>query len=213
MSLESEITIVSGLPRSGTSLMMQMLHCGGMTVVTDGIRADDVDNPRGYLEWERAKQIKTDVSWLADTRGKVFKMVSQLLYDLPRNERYAIIFMERDLDEVLLSQEKMLARSGRPAPPRDSLKRAYKLHLSRLHAWLQRQVQMRVLPVSYHELIGQPAQDAARIREFLGRPLDVEQMCSAVDTGLYRNRNEAADRLRPTVEDLSGSEDRISKGG
>ena len=192
MVLESEITIVSGLPRSGTSLMMQMLQCGGMTVVTDGIRADDVDNPRGYLEWERAKQIKTDASWLADTRGKVFKMVSQLLYDLPRNEQYAIIFMERDLDEVLSSQEKMLARSGRQAAPRDSLKRAYTLHLSRLQAWLQRQAQLRVLLVSYHELIGHPAQEAARVCEFLGAQLDGGKMVSAVDTALYRNRRNPA---------------------
>ena len=188
MSLESEITIVSGLPRSGTSLMMQMLYCGGMKVVTDGIRADDVDNPRGYLEWERAKQIKTDASWLADTRGKVFKMVSQLLYDLPGNERYAILFMERDLDEVLASQEKMLARSGRPAPARDNLKRAYTLHLTRLQAWLQRQAQMRVLPVSYHELIEHPAREAARVCEFLGAQLDMGKMVGAVDASLYRNR-------------------------
>lgn len=201
MSLESEITIVSGLPRSGTSLMMQMLQRGGLTVVTDGIRADDVNNPRGYLEWEQVKRIKTDASWLAETRGKAFKMVSQLLYNLPRNEHYAIVivFMERHLDEVLSSQEKMLERSGRKAAPRDSLKRAYTLHLTRLLAWLQRQAHMRVLPVSYNELIGHPAQEAARVCEFLGAPLHVGKMVSAVDASLYRNRSNAADQLRPAV--------------
>src|SRR5437763_1790519 len=98
--MESAIIIVSGLPRSGTSLMMQMLDNGGVEVVTDNIRTADTDNPRGYYELEKVKKIKEDVSWLPGARGKAFKMVSQLLYDLPPTERYRIIFMERDLDEM-----------------------------------------------------------------------------------------------------------------
>src|SRR6516162_8939972 len=120
--MDSEITIVSGLPRSGTSLMMQMLDYGGMEVVTDNIRTADTDNPKGYYEYEIVKKIKQDISWLPATRGKAFKMVSQLLYDLPANETYRIIFMERDMDETLLSQEKMLQRLGRPAAPREVMK-------------------------------------------------------------------------------------------
>src|SRR5438132_4951320 len=108
--MHSEITIVSGLPRSGTSLMMQMLDNGGIEVVTDNIRTADTDNPRGYYEYEQVKKIKEEKSWLPQTRGKAFKMVSQLLYELPANEGYRIIFMQRDLDEMLLSQEKMLKR-------------------------------------------------------------------------------------------------------
>src|SRR5689334_6667350 len=119
-----EIVIVSGLPRSGTSLMMQMLHGGGVEVVTDHVRTADTDNPRGYYEYEQVKKVKQDASWLPATRGKSFKMVSQLLYDLPPGERYRIIFMERDLDEVLVSQEKMLQRLGRPAAPREEMKQA-----------------------------------------------------------------------------------------
>src|SRR6266513_5601629 len=103
--MNSEIIIVSGLPRSGTSLMMQMLDNGGIEVVTDNMRTADTDNPRGYYEFEKVKKIKQDVSWLPETRGKAFKMVSQLLYDLPPGERYRIIFMERDFDEMMLSQE------------------------------------------------------------------------------------------------------------
>src|SRR6516225_5664390 len=91
------IIIVSGLPRSGTSLMMQMLDNGGVPVVTDNIRTADTDNPRGYYEFERVKKIKQDASWLPATRGKAVKMVSQLLYDLPPSEKYRIIFLERDL--------------------------------------------------------------------------------------------------------------------
>ncbi|OYV85360.1 MAG: sulfotransferase family protein, partial [Planctomycetia bacterium 21-64-5] len=115
--MDTEITIVSGLPRSGTSLMMQMLDNGGIQVVTDGSRTADVDNPKGYYEFEKVKAIQRDTSWLAEARGKAVKMVSQLLYHLPGDERYRIIFMERDFDEMLASQEKMLARLGRPAPP------------------------------------------------------------------------------------------------
>lgn len=107
--MDEPIIIVSGLPRSGTSLMMQMLDDGGVPVVTDNIRAADADNPRGYYEFERVKKIRQDISWLPDMCGKAFKMVSQLLYELPANHRYRIIFMERDMDEMLLSQEKMLA--------------------------------------------------------------------------------------------------------
>src|SRR5262245_36404912 len=99
-----EIIVVSGLPRSGTSLMMQMLDGGGIEVVTDNVRTADTDNPRGYYELEKVKRIKHDASWLPETRGKAFKMVSQLLYDLPPTECYRIIFMERDFDEMLLSQ-------------------------------------------------------------------------------------------------------------
>ena len=115
--MENEIIIVSGLPRSGTSLMMQMLDQGGIAVVTDNVRTADTDNPRGYYEFEQVKKIKGDVSWLPGTRGKAFKMVSQLLYELPSNEKYRVIFMERDLDEMIRSQEKMLARLGKPAAP------------------------------------------------------------------------------------------------
>jgi len=129
--MDSEIIIVSGLPRSGTSLMMQMLENGGVAVVTDHIRTADSDNPRGYYEFEKVKKIKEDASWLPQTRGKALKMVSQLLYDLPPGERYRIIFMERDLDEMLLSQEKMLRRLSRSAAPHEQMKRSYQLHLER----------------------------------------------------------------------------------
>src|SRR5262245_48410061 len=134
-----EIIVVSGLPRSGTSLMMQMLDSGGVEVVTDHVRTADTDNPRGYYEFEQVKKVKQDASWLPATRGKAFKMVSQLLYDLPASERYRVIFMERDLDEMLASQEKMLTRLGRTAAPREEMKRSFTLHLRRLYEWLGRQ--------------------------------------------------------------------------
>jgi hypothetical protein len=187
-----EIIIVSGLPRSGTSLMMQVLDNSGVAVVTDQIRSADTDNPRGYYEFEQVKKIKQDTSWLPATRGKAFKMVSQLLYDLPPGEAYRIIFMERDLDEILVSQEKMLERLGRTAGPREEMKRAYRLHLERLHEWLARQGNMTVLRVSYNDFVERPREQAERVREFLGNSADLEGMVKTVDPSLYRNRNAAS---------------------
>jgi hypothetical protein len=189
--MDSAIVVVSGLPRSGTSLMMQMLENGGVAVVTDHIRTADTDNPRGYYEFEKVKRIKHDASWLPETRGKAFKMVSQLLYDLPPSETYRVIFMERNVDEVLVSQEKMLARLGRTPAPREDMKRSYALHLDRLHAWLRRQANIAVLRVSYNDLVERPATQAECVRAFLGGKGDVARMGGTVDPSLYRNRNPA----------------------
>jgi len=191
--MESEIVVVSGLPRSGTSLMMQMLESGGLQVVTDFVRAADIDNPRGYHELEQVKSIKKDASWLPETRGKAVKMVSQLLYDLPRTERYRIIFMERNLDEVLVSQEKMLERLNRHAAPRDQIKRAFIAHLDRLRDWLVGQPNMEVLYVNYNDLVERPARLAERVSAFLGGKADAEKMARSVDPALYRNRQLSKD--------------------
>jgi Sulfotransferase domain len=186
--MDQGILIVSGLPRSGTSLMMQMLENGGMEVVTDRIRSADTDNPRGYYEFEQVKTIQRDASWLPAMRGKAFKMVSQLLYDLPASETYRILFMERDLEETLLSQEKMLTRLGRTAAPREQMKQAYALHLERLHEWLSLQGNLAVLRIRYNNLVERPREQAERVAEFIGGKLDVEAMVKTVDLSLYRNR-------------------------
>jgi hypothetical protein len=186
--MDSEIIVVSGLPRSGTSLMMQMLDNGGLEVVTDNIRTADTDNPRGYYEYEQVKKIKEDKTWLPGTRGKAFKMVSQLLYELPVTEKYLIVFMERDLDEVLASQEKMLARLGRPAAPREQMKRSFVMHLEKLHQWLPGQSHFQVLRVGYRNLVQQPEAEAQRLSEFLDGNANVEKMAKTVDASLYRNR-------------------------
>jgi hypothetical protein len=186
--MHSEIIVVSGLPRSGTSLMMQMLDQGGIPVVTDSIRTADTDNPRGYYEFEQVKKIKEDASWIPDMRGKAFKMVSQLLYHLPASEKYHILFMERDMDEMLASQEKMLARLGRPTAPRDAIAQAYRVHLDRLHDWLAGQHFLQVLRVSYRALIEAPRPEAERVAGFLANRTDVEGMVRSIDPTLYRNR-------------------------
>src|SRR5262249_5212286 len=127
-------------------------------------------------------------SWLPATRGKAFKMVSQLLYDLPPTEKYRVIFMERDLDEVLASQEKMLQRLGRPAAPRDQMKRSFNMHLEKLHEWLPRQSLLEVLRVGYKTLVERPELEAERVNQFLGGTANVDNMAKTVDTSLYRNR-------------------------
>ena len=193
-----EIIIVSGLPRSGTSLMMQMLENGGVEVVTDNIRTADTDNPWGYYELEKAKRIKQDTSWLSLMRGKAFKMVSQLLYDLPWRETYRIVFMERDLDEMLASQQIMLNRLGMRSAPREQMKQSYALHLERLHEWLRKQHHIAVLRVSYNDLVEQPAAQAERVGVFLEGKPDVEKMAKIVDPSLYRNRKAIQEQVRTT---------------
>lgn len=194
MSLDTDITVVSGLPRSGTSLMMQMLDRGGLPALTDRLRTADTDNPRGYYEFEPAKRTGKDSSWLPEARGKVVKLVSSLLRDLPAHESYRVIFMQRDLDEVLESQEKMLARLGARAAPRDQMKSSFELHLRRLFEWLPRQPHLQVLTVSYNGLLGDPQFEAQRVADFLdGRPA-IAAMLTAVDPALYRNRVASAPR-------------------
>jgi hypothetical protein len=190
--MNTEIIVVSGLPRSGTSLMMQLLHAGGIPALTDHVRAPDPDNPRGYYEFERVKKVKDDAAWLPDARGRVVKMVSQLLYDLPPTERYRIVFMERDLDEVLDSQEKMLRRLGRPAAPRDEMTRAFGLHLTRLHRWLGEQPHFAVLRISYADVVARTAEAVEHVNDFLGGRLDPIAARGVVDPSLYRNKKAAA---------------------
>jgi sulfotransferase family protein len=192
LSMDTEIIIVSGLPRCGTSLMMQMLANGGIEVVADHIRSADTDNPRGYYEFERVKKIKQDASWLPDARGKAVKMVSQLMYDLPSSESYRIIFMDRDMDEMLDSQEKMLTRLGRKAAPREEIKAAFAKHLERLFQWLGQQPTMKVLRICYNDLLQRPEEQARLVREFVGGKIDLERMIQSVDRDLYRNRKESS---------------------
>jgi hypothetical protein len=187
--VHDEIIIVSGLPRSGTSLMMQMLDKGGIPVVTDNVRTADADNPRGYYELERVKTIKRDASWLPELKGKAVKMVSQLLYELPSNHKYRVIFMERDLDEVVPSQEKMLVRLGKTAAPGSEIKRQYTLHLDRLRQWLAGQRYIDVLYVRYDDVVQRPEEQAERVSTFLGGRTDPARMAEAVDASLYRNRH------------------------
>ncbi len=185
------ITIVSGLPRSGTSLMMQMLAVGGMPVVSDGERKADPDNPRGYYEWERIKLLPQQPDLIAEAEDKVVKVISQLLFALPAGHAYQIVFMERPLPEVVASQAEMIRRrgtSGAALPPA-ALIAGLGAHLNQVNAWLKGKPDILVCRVGYHEVLRDPLPTAEKIQAFLGRALDLEAMARQVDSSLYRQRS------------------------
>jgi hypothetical protein len=191
------IVVVSGLPRSGTSLAMKMLEAGGVDVVTDGVRVADVSNPNGYYELERVKQLEgmRDVAWLADARGKAVKIVSFLLTWLPETYDYRVIFMERRLDEVMASQDAMLAQRGEQAAAERAARGLYDDHLRQVERFMARRVCFSVLRVDYASVVARPADAAARMAAFVQRPLDVARMAAVADPALYRNRSDVTTRV------------------
>jgi hypothetical protein len=184
------ITIVSGLPRSGTSLMMQMLDAGGLPVLSDGERKADTDNPKGYLEWERIKQLPKDPSLIAEAEGKAVKVITQLIVSLPSGHEYRVIFMQRPLPEVLKSQDEMLRRRGNAdsAAVNSAIEEAFQRHLVEVNKWLAGQRNLQVLRTHYHRVLREPKAVAEEIAAFLQVPLDIEAMVRQVDGTLYRNR-------------------------
>ncbi|QDT00225.1 sulfotransferase domain-containing protein [Adhaeretor mobilis] len=188
--MRNEIIIVSGLPRSGTSLMMQMLNRGGIKALTDEMRKADEDNPLGYFEVERVKRLQQDASWLPEVRGKAIKVISQLLFSLPETENYAVILMQRELEEVLDSQEAMLARQAmKGGGNRELLSKAFTTHLTNLSTWLPEQEHLRVLPLNYADVVVDPQSEVAKLNDFLEGRLDCSACVEAVDPELYRNRS------------------------
>ena len=186
------ITVVSGLPRSGTSLMMQMLVAGGMPALSDGERHPDTDNPRGYLEWERIKQLPTDPGCIAEAEGKVVKVISRLLLSLPAGHEYRVVFMQRPLPEVIASQDHMLRRRGTYREGADPavISAAFEKHLREVYAWLDSKTYLKTLRIPYHEVLSQPKQIGKQVAEFLQIDLDLDAMSGCVDASLYRNRCE-----------------------
>ncbi len=186
------IVVVSGLPRSGTSMAMKMLDAGGLPTLVDGIRTADNSNPKGYYEFERVKELDKngDTAWLADARGKAVKIISFLLTFLPDTFQYQVIIMQRDLDEVLASQNKMLASRGESGGTADdqTMRQAYQQHLDKVDRFLRSRRCFTTLRVRYRDAIDNPALEARRMNEFLGGRLKVEQMAAVADRELYRNR-------------------------
>ena len=184
------ISIVSGLPRSGTSLMMQMLAAGGMRVLADGERQADVDNPKGYLEWERVKRLPKEPGCIAEAEGMVVKVISQLLLSVPAGHEYRIIFMQRPLAEVVASQEQMLRNRGNAdsTGSRFEVVKAFQDHLFEVNAWLNGKPNLRVLRVHYHRVLAEPEQISTQVAEFLAATLNIEAMVRQVDQSLYRQR-------------------------
>jgi hypothetical protein len=184
------ITVVSGLPRSGTSLMMQLLVAAGIAPMTDSRRAPDEDNPLGYFELEKTLSLAKDNSWIPESRGKAIKIVAQLLPLLPAGEHYNIVFMDRDLDEVVASQHAMLARQNRTGAQLDDakLKEAYTAQLERVRRVLAHRGDVRALTVNYGKLLVDATAEIARLSEFLGEPFDREAAGAAVRPELRRQK-------------------------
>ena len=194
------ITVVSGLPRSGTSLMMQCLAAGGLPPLTDAQRAADASNPRGYLELEAVKRLKADRSWLPQARGRAVKIIHLLLPELAAaadagaGEEFRVVMMRRPVEEVVASQRAMLARQGKPAAavPDATLGKLFTEQMERVERLLAVRAEFRVCTVPYPALVADPAGEAARVNAFLGSGLDEGAMAGAVDPALYREKHPAA---------------------
>lgn len=189
-NIKGTITIVSGMPRSGTSMMMQMLQAGGLDVLTDNIRSNDENNPKGYLEYQKVKSLASDNSWVHEGQNKVMKVIAQLLQHLPSSYQYKVIFMEREMEEIIQSQQIMLGKKADvekkiyPATLADTFKK----QLEKTRSWIKTHPQFEVLYVSYTDVINNPKEVSENLSMFLDLDLNIEAMILAVDNKLYRNR-------------------------
>ena len=185
-----KVVVVSGLPRSGTSMMMKMLAEGGLTIVTDSQREADEDNPNGYFEVEVSKKLKDgEINWIYEAQGKAVKVISYMLEFLPNDLEYDIIFMDREIHEVLASQKKMLARRNETSSISDEeMDAQFRAHLKAAKYWLPRQPNMRVLYIKYNDAVNAPESICPLVAEFLAQPLNRAAMQSVPSQALYRNR-------------------------
>jgi len=184
------IVIVSGLARSGTSMMMRILEDGGLEVLTDGVRKGDEDNPEGYYELESVKRLAEDQSCLRAGGGKAIKIISSLLQHLLAEYYYRVIFMDRSMDEIIASQRKMLVNRGEPARVENEERVAslFRQHLVQVKGWLEAQPHIDVICVDYNKMVEDPRKHIERVNRFLGGRMNVEMMVNAVDIALYRQR-------------------------
>lgn len=190
-ALSTEIvTVVSGLPRSGTSMMMKMLEAGGLSPVTDNIRTADEDNPKGYYELEKVKEMKSNAEWLSEAHGKVIKVISALLQDLPGDHRYRVVFMRREMAEILASQRQMLIRRGQEPNkvPDEKMAAMFEKHLVKIGEWIEAQPNIDVLYIKYNDILAEPGASVATLNAFFDGALEADAMQAVVDKQLYRQR-------------------------
>ena len=192
-ALNQIVTIVSGLPRSGTSMMMKMLEAGGLPPLTDNLRTADEDNPKGYYEFERVKQLpKGDVAWLPDAQGKVVKVIAALLPSLPGGYHYRVIFMQRAMPEVLASQRQMLIRRGEDPNkiPDDVIAKLFEKHLKQVNDWVSQQPNVERLDVNYNEMLKNPQPFIDADQCVSGPSTGAAKMAAVVDPSLHRQRSD-----------------------
>jgi broad-specificity NMP kinase len=184
------VILVSGLPRSGTSMMMSMLVAGGIEAMTDSIRTADEDNPKGYFEMEKVKELEKNNLWLSDAAGKAVKIISALLKHLPPAYHYKIIFMRREMKEILASQRQMLIRRGESADTisDERMSEMFRKHLGEVESWLAKQPNIEVTYVNYKRVLDDPLSTITALNDFLGGQLDSAAMAAVVDKTLHRQR-------------------------
>ncbi len=188
---KSPVVVVSGLPRSGTSMMMKMLEAGGLEVLTDHIRTPNEDNPKGYYEFERVKKLPDgDAAWLPEAQGRVVKIISALLKHLPPTHTYKVLFMRRRMSEILASQQQMLVRRGEATDKvsDEEMTRLFEKHLQETFAWMSQQSNLTCLEVDYNAMLADPRPQVAQVQAFLDMDLDTQAMLAVVDPELYRQR-------------------------
>lgn len=185
------IIVVSGLPRSGTSMMMRMLEAGGHAVLIDGVRTADEDNPNGYYEFEKVKQLdKGDTKWLSEARGKAVKVISALLTSLPSDYHYKVLFMNRKIEEILASQRKMMARHGKSDTICDAeMAQLLRKHVKQVKMWLEQRSNIRTIELCYNTLMAEPKPIIQQINHFLDDKLNEQMMLSVIEPDLYHNRH------------------------
>lgn len=187
---EKSIIIVSGLPRSGTSMMMKMLEAGGLEIITDSLRTADEDNRNGYYELEEVKELNkdSDKSWLRECQGKVVKIISQFLPHLPVEYTYKVIFMQRKMSEILASQNQMLIRRGTQADKAsdEKLSILFERHLEQIKEFLEEKPNFNVIYVPYNDIIADQDKYIYDINQFLCGRLNTDKMKRVVDVSLYR---------------------------
>jgi len=184
----NDIIVVTGLPRSGTSLMMQILQSMGIKLFIDKHRAPDQSNPKGYFEHELVKTIERNNFWIKDAKGKAIKIVSPLLMYLPVNINYKIIFMNRLLDEIIQSQERMLSERGKENNTINSevLKQIFIKDLNLSRKWIAKQSQSKYLEISHSKLLENPKPELEKIKTFLDIPIDLRSTIKVIDKKLYQ---------------------------
>ena len=189
--VDQPVIIVSGLPRSGTSMMMKILEAGGLSVLIDNIRTADGDNPKGYYEFERVKKLpKGDIGWLDEAKGNVVKVLAILLFKLPTGYNYRVVFMRRAMPEILASQRKMLINRGED-PDRvsdEELSILFEKYFQQAKGWMEQQPNVEYIEIDYNELLQDPQPQLEQINNFFNGQLDLEQMLQIVDPQLYRQR-------------------------
>ena len=184
--MKGTVIIVSGLPRSGTSMMMQILDAGGLTILTDEARKADDNNPKGYYELEKVKKLTQKNDWLPEADGKVIKVIAHLLKFLPNNIDFKIVFMQRDIYEVVASQQKMLGKKDDAFPV--AIATAFENELKKVDVWQKKEPNVELLYMNYTDIIANPFEEIEKVNEFLNYQLDMENAIKAVDPDLYRNK-------------------------